>query len=420
MWRNVIKPLEQTISKHKWLTTVALFGFVLVKVVFIARGNIQTALGIFNSAGAATVVVGSILSALPLVSSLALGLAIFQLTRSFPLIRVFPRTINLLPQRLRVNLTSIEDRYWPSHAPVPCGLTTKLGQLSQERRGARAARAWIREVAAKDNATLLTLVIAAIICFFVAPSPIAIASASLGFISGALAKIKKGAARDILLFVAGLAWIFLVLYPFLYSVWLPHETLAVPGPVCPQQKHRTYVVGYVLSDGNGWISLLVTGQRLICRIRSEEVTARTLCQGQIVSMPGMGEWYKSGPPLEKAVFPRAATTLPPCSKLTVVCGTVLNDSPAGAVVYDATNRLPTIKRPAAGGLLLFRVARGCNEGTHVTWVPPSAAHLVKTAYAKDGQIAGVVLKPNGPHAEFRLIATRNNRIVASATVKLTS
>lgn len=114
--------------------------------------------------------------------------------------------------------------------------------------------------------------------------------------------------------------------------------------------------------------------------------------------------------------PQVTTAAPP----TVVCGTVLNDSDAGAVAYDATRQLPTVKHPTVGGLLIFRVARGCDTGTHVTWTPSSAAHLVKAANARDGQTAAVVLKPARPRAAFRLIATRNGRVVASATVKLAS
>jgi hypothetical protein len=114
--------------------------------------------------------------------------------------------------------------------------------------------------------------------------------------------------------------------------------------------------------------------------------------------------------------PQVTSAAPP----TVVCGTVLSDSAAGPVVYDATRQLPTIKYATVGGLLFFRVARGCDEGAHVTWMPSSAAHLVKAAYARDGRTAAVVLNPSGPRAAFRLIATRNNTIVASATVKLAS
>lgn len=112
--------------------------------------------------------------------------------------------------------------------------------------------------------------------------------------------------------------------------------------------------------------------------------------------------------------PRITTGAPPA----VVCGTDLSDSAAGAVVYDATRPLPSISYPTVGDVLIFLVARGCGQGTRVSWVPSSAAHLIKAAYAKDGQMAAVVLKPAGPHAAFRLIGTRNDTVVASAIVKL--
>ena len=56
---------------------------------------------------------------------------------------------------------------------------------------------------------------------------------------------------------------------------------------------------------------------------------------------------------------------------TVVCGTVLADSAAAPVLFDATHHLPTIKHLTVGDVLMFRVARGCSQGAHVTWVPPS-------------------------------------------------
>ena len=114
--------------------------------------------------------------------------------------------------------------------------------------------------------------------------------------------------------------------------------------------------------------------------------------------------------------PRLTTAAPP----TVVCGTVLSDSAAGPVVFDATRRLPTIRYTTVGDVLMFRVVRGCDEGAHVTWVPSSAAHMVKAAYTRDGHMAAVVLKPDGPHASFRLTGTQNGRVVASVMVKLAS
>lgn len=112
--------------------------------------------------------------------------------------------------------------------------------------------------------------------------------------------------------------------------------------------------------------------------------------------------------------PSVTTAAPP----TVVCGTVLSDSAAGWVLADATRHLPTITMWTGYGVLMFRVARGCDKGAHVSWAPASAAHLVKAAYAKDGGMAAVILKPNVPNAAFHLTATQNGKVVASATVRL--
>ena len=102
----------------------------------------------------------------------------------------------------------------------------------------------------------------------------------------------------------------------------------------------------------------------------------------------------------------------------MVCGTVLNDSADGWVIFDATRHLPTITYWTGDGVLLFRVTRGCSKGARVSWAPSSAAHLVKAAYAEDGGVAAVILKPSAPNAAFKLTGTQNGRVVASATVQL--
>jgi hypothetical protein len=103
---------------------------------------------------------------------------------------------------------------------------------------------------------------------------------------------------------------------------------------------------------------------------------------------------------------------------TVICGTVMARSAAGPYVYDATRRLRTITDTTVGGVLMFRVARGCDHGSNVTWVPAASARLVKAAKARDGRTVAVVLKPSSPNAAFRLIAKRNSAVIASAIVKL--
>jgi|SRR5271154_6775225 len=114
--------------------------------------------------------------------------------------------------------------------------------------------------------------------------------------------------------------------------------------------------------------------------------------------------------------PQTTNGAPP----TVVCGTELSDSAAGPAVLDATRRLPTINYSTIGGVLIFIVARGCDQVSRVSWIPRSAARLVKAAYARDGQMAAVVLQPEGPSASFGLTGTRNGVVVAAATVKLAS
>jgi hypothetical protein len=304
MWRTAIEVLEKTIGEHKWIITIALFGFVLIKVLVIARGNTQIALGIFNSAGAATVVVGGILSAFSLVSALTFGLAIALLVRTFPLIRTFPSIIKII-RRPR----------WLRPPPVTCYYRTSRvrspGKLESTRW--HAFTGWVDYIVVNEKPVWLTGLIAAVICFFITPWPLAVASGLLGVLLGTAAKIRKGVIRAISLGVVSGLSIFLVLYPLLYAVWLPHEILTVSRRVCPSQAQKDQVIGYVLSDSNGWISLLVTHQRIICRIKSEEVTARQLCQSKIISMPGMWEWYKRSDPLEKKFFrPLAATKLPAC------------------------------------------------------------------------------------------------------------
>jgi hypothetical protein len=103
----------------------------------------------------------------------------------------------------------------------------------------------------------------------------------------------------------GISALLLVLNPLLYAVWLPHEilTTAKPGP---QQ------VGYVLSDSNGWVSLLKSGERRIYRFRSEDVTARRLCRARSFSMPFAPLWFNNPSPLWNIITPGESKKLPSC------------------------------------------------------------------------------------------------------------
>jgi hypothetical protein len=260
-WLGAVSGLSDRIGTWQFITVLA-FGFVVIKVIWIARADIPTALGIFNSAGLATVIVGGVLSALPLLSAIALGLAVFAIVQSWLLVGELPR-----------------DRF-----------------------------AWVG------------LPAAAMACFFLTPWPVMASGAFLGLVSGVVAWAASKARRPVndrrkRLAVIGRvgAWGFvaivfflLVLNPLLYSVWLPHEilTLAKPDP--------KPTVGYVLSDSNGWISLLRSGERRIYRFRSHDVTARRLCRARSFSMPFAPPWFNNPSPLWTVFTPGESKALPPC------------------------------------------------------------------------------------------------------------
>ena len=250
---RALSRLPGGIGTGQYITALA-FSYVIIKVIWIARGDIPTALGVFNSAGLATVIVGGLLSALPVISATALGWAMFQISRSWLLERSFPRNTS----------------------------------------------SWI------------VLSVAGVACFFLTPWPVMASGAFLGLACGipagwAASKAEKPATRRRKLVgrigmiggltVVGIASFYLVLNPLLYAVWLPHETLKLTKPN-PQP-----MVGYVLSDGNGWVSVLQTRVRRIYRFPSQDVLTRDLCRSRSISMPAIPEWFNNPISLWNIVLP---------------------------------------------------------------------------------------------------------------------
>jgi hypothetical protein len=103
---------------------------------------------------------------------------------------------------------------------------------------------------------------------------------------------------------------------------------------------------------------------------------------------------------------------------TVVCGTVLDDSPSGAVILDATREHGPVVYTSLHRLLYFKVSERCSRGTRVTWTPSKAATLVKRARTKDGLDAAVVLRATSRTAHFTVSASRDGLLVAHASVRL--
>ena len=263
-WLGTLGTINKTAAKNAALATAFIFAFIIIKVFYIAHGNTETALGVFNSAGPTTVIVGALLSVFPLISALLLALALFELSRGSPFVKT--------PPFIRQDYVAV----------------------------------WA------------ILLVAAVACLFLTPWPIMVSSVFLGLASGFVLRLSSITARirKLLLkpVLTCIGWTFLSLFfvvfilnPVMYAVWLPHEILTFSNGGSPES-------GYVLSDSNGWVSQLRSGQRRIYRYRSENVTSRTLCRGgqSLPSIPFISNSLTSPDSLWQTIYPSPTKKLPKC------------------------------------------------------------------------------------------------------------
>jgi hypothetical protein len=264
-WVDTLGALRKILANNTVLITVSLFVFVVIKVIYVAHGDIETALGILNTAGPTTVIVGALLSVFPLVSALVLGLVLFELSSG-------PSFIG--------------------HPP------------------------FVR----RDYALVCTIgAAAAVACLFLTPWPIMASSAAVGLASGLVLRLAPFLferigdlwLKSMLTYVGrallALCFLIFILNPVMYSVWLPHELLTFAGGTSSE-------AGYVLSDSDGWVSQLRSGQRRIYRYLSADVVSRTLCRGgqSLPSTPWVPAYLTSPDSLWKTINPSPTKKLPKC------------------------------------------------------------------------------------------------------------
>ncbi len=117
--------------------------------------------------------------------------------------------------------------------------------------------------------------------------------------------------------------------------------------------------------------------------------------------------------------PQRSTAAPP----TVVCGTTLSTSPAGATIDDATIDPPVITRTTVGsgyaglGPVFLRVATGCDHGVTLSITPAGTATITREADARDGLPAAVVLDVLS-NAEIHVTGVRDGVEVSSAEIHI--
>jgi hypothetical protein len=220
-WSGALKPLPAVLKQleaRKLTVTILLFAFLILKVIVPAKGDIPTALAIFQTASLAVTVIGALLSALPLVSVAVLILFGYRAARNASLEGYALAAAAIL---LCFFVTP-----WPVLAasviagPI-AGYTMRQRQRLTRTRGSR----WLK------LGTLLVL-----------------APCLLVFV-----------------YVAGITT-----WRVLYDVWLPHEILTF-------QSGRVEV-GYVLNDNSNWLPILRSGERRLVRYREAQLEKRTLCQ----------------------------------------------------------------------------------------------------------------------------------------------
>jgi hypothetical protein len=96
-------------------------------------------------------------------------------------------------------------------------------------------------------------------------------------------------------------------------VWVPHEVVYFRPRTLPSNTvPRTGQVGYVLSEGNGWITILTSGAHRIVHYPDAKVTAQMVCEksSELTDAPTPWEWVTRLIPIVKPVLHPAASR--PC------------------------------------------------------------------------------------------------------------
>jgi hypothetical protein len=239
-WTAAIRPLPAIMNwleERKLAVTIMLFTFLALKVIVAAKGDIPTALGIFQTTNPAVTVIGGLLSGLPLGAVAALlafgyraakesSLEGYALVAAAAVACFFVTPWPILPASLVVATLS--------------GYTMRYRQRLVRIQGKR----WQRRGA------LLILVPCLVIFLYIA---------------------------------------FLTAWRVLYDVWLPHEAVTL--------KSGRVELGYVLSENADWISILRSGQRRLVLYPNVEVENRVECQlHRHGVLAGLTAWQVLGAP----------------------------------------------------------------------------------------------------------------------------
>jgi hypothetical protein len=219
-WSVALRPLPAIVNqleKRALAVTVLLFTFLALKVTVVAKGDIPTAQGIFQTANPAVTAIGALLSGLPL------GAVAVLVVFGYRAAKDASRESGVLAAVAALACFFIAP--WPVFvASALAGPVAGYTMRQRQRLRQTPGRRW------QTRGTLLIL----LPCL-----------AIFGYVTC------------------------VTTWRVMYDVWLPHEAITL--------QSGQVVVGYVLSDNGNWISILRTGQRRIVLYQETQVRKRAEC-----------------------------------------------------------------------------------------------------------------------------------------------
>jgi hypothetical protein len=243
--------IKQMMGSETFQTTLLAGSFLIIKVLLATHGDVMTALAVVRASGVLAVIVGAILSALPIIAAVVLVVIFYGLG---------------------------------------CGVWGKP--------------------AFKDPLKLSCGVIVLFACFLLTPWWLFMLS-FVGLLGGLWDRrrrkqqakrnnVERSPAR--IKFVPVLLLCLAIILPIskdlLFAMWLPREELHFKSAVevTKGEPPTTLQVGYVLSDTEGWMSVLTSGDREVVTIERDIVESRNLCRKNYHESLAEVVYSTSGPP----------------------------------------------------------------------------------------------------------------------------
>jgi len=242
-WHDALQPIPTIIGWYRANAFAGILlaaGFVVLKGYVLARGDIATALGILQYAGLVTVVTAGLLSSLPILAAAMLAYTVSRMT-------------------------------WP--------LLVRVGRAWRIVRVGRASRILGPEPPDLPGQLLMVTLGAFVLAAFFTPWAYLALAMLIGLVIGILQArgVHNLAARLVYAMFTSVAAVAVILN--LYTVWVPHEVVHFrPGTLPAHTVPKDAQVGYVLSEDNGWITMLTSGTRRIVRYSDADVTTQRVCE----------------------------------------------------------------------------------------------------------------------------------------------